>query len=95
MSTASGRLRSIASMRRVRDGLDPDQVDDLLAAQGQDIEQLRRALEAALDEARCAHRAIRECASQQPATCHAWLAYHGRRTSEQPPLSDPNRQERR
>jgi hypothetical protein len=72
MNDTPERLRSIDSLRRVRDGVDPQQVADLLAAQGREIQQLRRALEDALDDAEQARNALRsELAGQHPATGEA------------------------
>lgn len=71
MTGTPGRLRSIDSLRRVRNGLDPDQVADLLAAQGHEIQQLRRAVEAALDEAQRAKDALRQWSAEHAATCQA------------------------
>ncbi len=65
MNDTPGRLRSVNSLRRVRDGVDPQQVADLLAAQGREIQQLRRALEHALDDAQQARNALRSELARQ------------------------------
>lgn len=68
MNDTSERLRSVGSLRRVRDGLDPEQVADLLAAQGREIQQLRRALDDALDDAQHARNALQSERARQHVT---------------------------